>query len=211
MSIQKTAGHALELGLKKQGIDCSVEIRRKLVTFIELLVKWNRVYNLTAIRDVKKMVSHHVLDSLAVVPFLHGVEVLDVGSGAGLPGVPLALISPERQFVLLDSNAKKTRFMQQAKTELGLDNVTVATARVEDFHPGKKFDTILSRAFASISQMLLLAGHLCQPKGVIVALKGAYPVDELNDLPQGYIIKAVEHITVANMDEQRHVVELVAL
>lgn len=174
-----------------------------------LLEKWNRVYNLTAIRDKEKMVTHHILDSLSVMPFLRGGEVLDVGSGAGLPGVPLALASPERQFVLIDSNAKKTRFIQQASMELGIKNLTVETVRIEDFHPAKKFDTVLSRAFSSVSQMLLKAGALCKSQGVVIAMKGEYPDIELEDIPQGYSVKAVLPLTVPMLDAQRHIVLIV--
>ena len=148
MSVEK----ALSQGLEALEISGSEEIKRKLLAFIDLLHKWNRVYNLTAIREKEKMLTHHILDSVAVMPFLYGVDVLDVGSGAGLPGVPLALVSPERQFVLLDSNAKKTRFIKQVKAELGLTNLIVETARVERFHPAKTFDTVISRAYSSISQ-----------------------------------------------------------
>lgn len=191
------------------GLTCSEEIKRQLITFIDLLEKWNRVYNLTAIRDKEKMVTHHILDSLSVMPFLRGGEVLDVGSGAGLPGVPLALASPERQFVLIDSNAKKTRFIQQAIVELGIKNLTVETVRIEDFHPAKKFDTVLSRAFSSVSQMLLKAGALCKSQGVVIAMKGEYPDIELEDIPRGYSVKAVLPLTVPMLDAQRHIVLIV--
>jgi 16S rRNA (guanine527-N7)-methyltransferase len=196
----------LSQGLEALGIPCPEEIKRKLIAFITLLDKWNRVYNLTAIRDKQKMVSHHLLDSLAVAPFIHGVDVLDVGTGAGLPGVPLALVSPERQFVLIDSNAKKTRFIQQAKTELGLTNIRVETARAEDHHPAHPYDTVISRAFSSISQFVLIAGRLCKRGGALIAMKGEYPVSELEDLPQGYSIKAVLPVSVPQMTAQRHIV-----
>ena len=141
MSVEKT----LYQGLEALAIPGPEEIKRKLLAFIELLHKWNRVYNLTAIREKEKMLTHHILDSVAVKPFLYGGNVLDVGSGAGLPGVPLALVSPEKHFVLLDSNAKKTRFLQQVKTELELSNLSIETARVEQFHPTNTFDTVISR------------------------------------------------------------------
>jgi 16S rRNA (guanine527-N7)-methyltransferase len=205
VSVEKTLSQGLE-ALKISGPE---EIKRKLLAFIELLHKWNRVYNLTAIRDKEKMVTHHILDSVAVMPFLYGVDVLDVGSGAGLPGVPLALVSPERQFVLLDSNAKKTRFLQQAKAELALTNLTIETTRVEQFHPAKTFDTVISRAYSSISQFLLAAGAHCNQNGVILAMKGEYPVDELQAIPEGYSIKAIFAVDVPFLQAQRHIVKIV--
>jgi 16S rRNA (guanine527-N7)-methyltransferase len=205
VSVEKTLSQGLE-ALKISGPE---EIKRKLLAFIELLHKWNRVYNLTAIRDKEKMLTHHILDSVAVMPFLYGVDVLDVGSGAGLPGVPLALVSPERQFVLLDSNAKKTRFLQQVKAELGLTNLTVETARVERFHPAKTFDTVISRAYSSISQFLIAAGTHCKQNGVIIAMKGEYPEAELRAIPEGYSIKAVLAVNVPFLQAQRHIVKIV--
>ena len=205
MSIEKT----LSQGLEALAIPGPEEIKSQLLAFIELLHKWNRVYNLTAIRDKEKMVTHHILDSVVVLPFLHGVDVLDVGSGAGLPGVPLAMVSPERQFVLLDSNAKKTRFLQQAKAELGLSNLTIETGRVEYFHSTKTFDTVLSRAFSSIPQFLLAAGAHCKPDGVVIAMKGEYPAAELQTIPNGYTVKAVLSVDVPYLDAQRHIVKIV--
>ncbi len=205
MSIEKT----LLQGLEALEIPSSEEIKRKLLAFIELLHKWNRVYNLTAIRDREKMVTHHILDSVAVLPYLYGVDVLDVGSGAGLPGVPLALVSPERQFVLLDSNAKKTRFLQQVKAELALANLSIETARVEHFHPAKTFDTVISRAYSSISQFLLAAGTHCKRDGVIIAMKGEYPEAELQAIPDGYSVKAVFAVDVPYLQAQRHIVKIV--
>ncbi|WP_455209638.1 16S rRNA (guanine(527)-N(7))-methyltransferase RsmG [Kaarinaea lacus] len=205
MSVEKT----LYQGLEALAIPGPEEIKRQLLAFIELLHKWNRVYNLTAIRDKEKMVTHHILDSVAVMPFLHGVHILDVGSGAGLPGVPLAMVSPERQFVLLDSNAKKTRFLQQVKAELGLTNLTIETGRIEHFHFDKAFDTVLSRAFSSISQFLLAAGTHCKADGVIIAMKGEYPESELQSIPDGYSIKAVLPVDVPFLSAQRHIVKIV--
>jgi 16S rRNA (guanine527-N7)-methyltransferase len=205
VSLEKT----LSRGLEALAVPSSEEIIRQLLAFIELLHKWNRVYNLTAVREKEKMVTHHILDSVAVLPFLTGVEVLDVGSGAGLPGVPLALVSPERQFVLVDSNAKKTRFLQQVRAELGLTNLSIETGRVEHIHPAKTFDTVLSRAFSSISQFLLAAGAHCKPDGRILAMKGEYPETELLAIPNGYSIKAVLPVDVPFLNAQRHIVIVV--
>lgn len=205
----------LEQGLRQLELACPEEIKGKLITFVDLLGKWNRVYNLTAIRDSKKMLTHHILDSLSVRPYLQGSDILDVGSGAGLPGLPLALTLPERHFVLLDSNAKKTRFIQQAKAELGLDNVTVETARAEDFRPQKKFDTVISRAFAEVPKMITAVSHLCKKGGSILAMKGVYPDAELRgDFWQCHKqcnVKAVYKLCVPGLDEQRHIVRIVTV
>lgn len=199
----------LAQGLAALGVTSSEEINRRLLAFIDLLHKWNRVYNLTAIRDKQLMLSHHLLDSLAVAPWVTGDHILDVGSGAGLPGVPLALISPERQFVLIDSNAKKTRFLQQAKAELGISNLNIETVRVEQFQALTTFDTVLSRAFSSLSQFVLSAGRHCKPNGHLIAMKGEYPQEELREIPLGYSVKAVVALTVPYLDAQRHIVEIV--
>jgi 16S rRNA (guanine527-N7)-methyltransferase len=183
----------LSQGLEGLFIPDPEEIKQKLNAF-------------TAIRDTQKMVTHHILDSLAVAPFLKGADVLDVGSGAGLPGVPLALVSPERQFILIDSNAKKTRFIQQAKAELGLSNLSVETVRAENYHPAHLFDTVISRAFSSISQFVLTAGALCKPGGIIIGMKGEYPTVELEEIPHGYSIKAVLAVNVPLLNAQRHIV-----
>lgn len=167
------------------------------------------MYNLTAIRDKEKMVTHHLLDSLAVAPYLRGTHILDVGSGAGLPGIPLALVSSERHFVLIDSNAKKTRFLQQAKAELGLTNLIIETDRVEDFHPATTFDTVLSRAFSSISQFLLTSGKHCKPAGIMIAMKGEYPMAELQAITGRYVIKAVLQLGIPFLEAHRHIVQIV--
>jgi 16S rRNA (guanine527-N7)-methyltransferase len=196
-------------GLEQLGMECPLETQGKLIAYIDLLGKWNRVYNLTAIHDRNQMLTHHILDSLAVTPYLHGDDIVDVGSGAGLPGVPLALVSPQRQFVLLDSNAKKTRFIQQAKAVLELDNVTVATTRAEAYRPSRQFDTVLSRAFAAVSKMVSLVGHLCKPDGVILAMKGEYPGAELLNVPPGFEVEGVYPLQVPGLEAQRHLVRVI--
>lgn len=152
------------------------------------------------------MVTRHLLDSLAVLPHLRGERVLDVGTGAGLPGIPLALLSPERAFALLDSNSKKTRFVRQAVAELGLGNVQVAHTRVADFQPEASFDTVVSRAFASVADMLTGVGRLCLPGGAILAMKGADPTAELTAVDAAYKIEAVHRLVVPGLDKARHVV-----
>jgi 16S rRNA (guanine527-N7)-methyltransferase len=147
----------------------------QLLGFIKLIEKWNKAYNLTAIRDREAMVRLHILDSLAIVPFIEGKRVIDIGTGAGLPGIPLAIYLPEIEFTLLDSNAKKTRFVQQAILELKLKNVSVCHNRVEHYHPEKSFDTVITRAFASLSDIVDLTAHLLSKDGALLAMKGQAP------------------------------------
>lgn len=160
---------AIETGLAALGLPNKAGSVERLAGFIELLVRWNRIYNLTAVRDPAEMVGRHLLDSLAVAPWLQGSRVLDVGSGAGLPGIPLALTHPALHFTLIDSNGKKTRFMNQTRAALALSNVTVVQVRVEDFQPSQAFDCLLTRAFARLDRLLALTGHLCKPDGRILA------------------------------------------
>jgi 16S rRNA (guanine527-N7)-methyltransferase len=200
----------LSSGLTQLGLNCSHTVQARLVDYVQLLDKWNRVYNLTAVRDPGEMVTRHILDSLAIAPYLRGTSILDVGTGAGLPGIPLAIISQElgqeRQFVLLDSNSKKTRFVQQAIAELGLTNVQVVHTRAEDYHPDQLFDVVVSRAFASINDMLKYTGQHCASNGVILAMKGTDPTYELQQLPTGFRVKAVHPLKVPGLEGQRHLV-----
>ncbi len=180
----------------------------KLLAYLQLLDKWNGVYNLTAVRHPGEMITRHLLDSLAVIPLVKGPRVLDVGTGAGLPGIPLAVALPELDFVLLDSVAKKTRFVQQATSELGIGNVTVATRRVEDYQPDPLFDTVISRAFGSIAAFVAAAGALCRSDGVLLAMKGRFPEEELTVLPQGFQLSEVVRLSVPGLAEERHAVRL---
>ena len=154
-----------------------------LVTLIEELARWNRKVNLTAIRDRDEMVTHHVLDSLVVRPLLEGGRILDVGTGPGFPGLPLAIAEPDRNFTLIDSNQKKIAFVEHAARTLGLSNVTAVKARGEDYAPGHRFDTVIARALASLPRLLEIAGHHVGEGGVFVALKGRYPAEELEAVP----------------------------
>lgn len=171
-------------------------------------MRWNRVYNLTAVRDPQQMIPRHLLDSLAVLPYLRGATVLDVGSGAGIPGIPLAIASPERQFALLDSQAKRTRFLRQAQIELELGNVEVVHARAEAYQPQRTFDIVLARAFAELAELIALAGHLCAPTGELLAMKGAYPAAEIEGAPSGWEVVAVERLIVPGLAGERHLVRL---
>ena len=177
----------------------------KLLDYLVLLGKWNKVYNLTAIRDPQQMVSHHLLDSLAVMPHLWAGRWLDVGCGAGLPGLVLAIAQPDWQFTLLDSNSKKTGFVQQAVIELGLHNVSVQCARVEEWQPAKKFDGIISRAFAELGDFLLSTRHLIASQGRWAALKGM-PAQELASVPQGCRVERVIPLQVPGLHAARSLV-----
>lgn len=190
------------------GLPLSTVMQEKLLAYVGLLAKWNRVYNLTAVRDPAEMVTRHLLDSLSVAPYLRGSRVLDVGSGAGLPGIPLALAKPEWEFVLLDSNRKKTRFITQSCIELGLANVRVESCRIEDYIPEVLFDSVISRAFSELSAMLAATGRLCKPEGVMLAMKGEYPGAELASVPPGFVVQGVEVLQVPRLDAQRHVVRI---
>ena len=195
----------LAQGLQEMGIELAPAIRQKLLKFLQYLEKWNRTYNLTAVRDPEQMIPRHLLDSLSVLPYLQGSRVLDIGTGAGLPGIPLALARPALAFTLLDSNAKKTRFVTQAIHELGLKNVQVVQERVEKFHPKEKFDTLIARAFASIPDMLGSSRHLCAPHGRFLLMKGVFPQEELAAVTDGYQAE-VKALHVPGLDAARHLV-----
>jgi len=200
---------ALELanGIEAMGLAIPAHAQRRMLAFIMLLAKWNRTFNLTAIDDPAQMVGRHLLDSLAVLPHLRGPRVLDIGTGAGLPGIPLALARPADQFVLLDSSGKKTRFVTQAVAELGLDNVDVAQARLADYRPALAFDCVISRAFGSLAELLQASGGLLAPGGRLLAMKGKAWRDELDPLPQGSLI-AAHRLDVPGVAGERYLVEL---
>jgi 16S rRNA (guanine527-N7)-methyltransferase len=175
-----------------------------LLAYVGLLARWNATYNLSAVRDPAEMVTRHLLDSLSIVPLVRGASLVDLGSGAGLPGIPLAIVAPERRVSVVDSNGKKTRFLRAAVRELGLANVTVVESRVEAV-PGT-FDCITARAFASLADMLGWGGHLLAPGGVWLALKGRFPQDELAAVPAGFVIDTVLPLRVPGLDAERHAV-----
>ena len=181
-----------------------------LEDYLAMLLRWNRAYNLTAVRDPLEMVHRHLLDSLAVLPLLPAgaVRVIDVGSGGGLPGVPLAIMCPDRTFDLLDSNGKKTRFLFQVKTELGLANMAIRHVRVEAWQPVELYDVVLSRAFASLADMISCCAHLVRQDGVLLAMKGQHPDLELAELGDTASVTAVHRLKVPGLSEERHVVEL---
>ncbi|MBR9884950.1 MAG: 16S rRNA (guanine(527)-N(7))-methyltransferase RsmG, partial [Oceanospirillales bacterium] len=178
-----------------------------LLAYLALLVKWNKAYNLTAVRDPAEMVTRHLVDSLSILPWIGEGRLIDVGSGPGLPGIPLAIMHPELDVTTLDSNGKKTRFQNQVKLELGLSNLDVIHGRVEQCDKGP-YEQIVSRAFASLADMLNWTGHLCSDQGVFLAMKGLYPEAELNQLPPGYALKACHRLDLPDTDGERHLLIL---
>jgi 16S rRNA (guanine527-N7)-methyltransferase len=196
----------LESGARELGLDLAPQTLDSLLRFQQLLEKWTRTYNLTAIRDAERIVSHHLLDSLAVARYLSDGRVLDVGSGGGFPGVPLALARPDLSITLLDSNQKKTAFLRQAATDLQLRNVEVVCARVEDWKAALPYDWILSRAFAELSDFVQGAAHLLAPRGFFAAMKGVEPREEIARLPQGFKLRELVRLEVPGVDQQRHLV-----
>lgn len=194
----------LQRGAEQLGLSLSDAHLDALMNYLALLIKWNRAYNLTAVRDPGQMVARHLLDSLSVAPLLTGQRILDVGTGPGLPGIPLAILYPECQFELLDSNGKKTRFLIEAKLQLGLSNVQVHCCRVESLRDEQGFDAITSRAFASLADMISGCEHLLTPAGKLFAMKGQYPEQELSRLPKHFIVEACHNLSVPGVDEARH-------
>ena len=198
----------LAQGIAELGLQVPADIQSKLNDYLALIEKWNRVHNLTAVRDSAKMVSVHALDSLAILPHLQAASVLDVGSGAGLPGIPLALMWPHARVVLLDSNHKKAAFLRQAAIELGLKNVEVVCERVEAWEAPQKFELVISRAFSDLPEFLKLAGRLCAAHGVVAAMKGVYPDEELAQLPATFKLRAAIPLKVPGLSAERHLVVL---
>lgn len=191
-------------GLTALPLELNANVQSRLIDFIHLLVKWNRAYNLTAVRQPEQMVARHLLDSLVIGPYLQGNRVLDVGTGAGLPGIPLALAYPDLHFTLLDSNGKKIRFVTQAVAELGLTNVDVIQSRVEAIQPAGRFETITARAYASIEELVSQTKHLLANGGQYLIMKGVYPVAEVEAMPTGYRIEASHPLSVPMLDAERH-------
>lgn len=207
-----TSRHAEELtqGAVTLGVALDARQHELLMGYLALLIKWNKAYNLTAVRNPDEMVSRHLLDSLSVVPFVaeRGNDWLDVGSGGGMPGVPLAILFPERRFTLLDSNGKKTRFLTQVKLELGLDNLGVVNARVEAFRPEQPFVGIVSRAFSALEDFANWTRHLGDRDTHWLAMKGLRPDDELARMPNDFKVEAEHTLAVPGCQGQRHLLIL---
>ena len=197
----------LKSGAEDMKVFLADEMLEKLVDYIYLLHKWNATYNLTALKNPGDMLTHHVLDSLSVVPFLEkSRNILDVGSGGGLPGLVLAVVYPEKHVSLIDVVQKKTAFLNQVRIELGLDNVTVHTGRVEKMQMEKKFDAIISRAFSNLPDFVGLSEHLLDRNGGFYAMKGLIPLDEISNLPSGWKVERIEALNVPSLDAQRHLI-----
>lgn len=204
--------HAQELieGAQQLGVILTEQQQQQLLQYLGLLIKWNKAYNLTAVRNPDEMVSRHLLDSLSVVQYVeqYGNDWLDVGSGGGMPGVPLAIIFPERKFTLLDSNGKKTRFLTQVKLELTLDNLEVIHNRVEAFTPARAFSGIISRAFSSLADFTNWTRHLGDTNSRWLAMKGVHPDDELQALPEDFRLDSCQILKVPGCQGQRHLLIL---
>ena len=205
--------HAEELahGIQTLGLDIDAATQQRLLDYLALLAKWNKAYNLTAVRDVDEMVSRHLLDSLSIVPPFEaagGDRWLDVGSGGGMPGIPLAILFPGKSLTLLDSNGKKTRFLTQVKLELKLDNLQVIHSRVEAFQPEQPFDGIVSRAFSSLEDFTNWTRHLGDTRTNWLAMKGVHPSDELAALPEDFRVEAEHALAVPGCQGQRHLLIL---
>jgi 16S rRNA (guanine527-N7)-methyltransferase len=177
---------------------------KKLVEYVLLLHKWNQIHNLTSIRDPLQMLSRHIIDSLTISPYLQGPHILDVGTGAGLPGLPLALTHPQYRFSLLDSNGKKTRFLTHVIQTLMIDNVDIIPLRVEKYHPENCFNSIVSRAFSQLNEFLDKTKHLCCENGIFLAMKGRYPSEEIETLDADFKLIDTKALQIAGLDEKRH-------
>ncbi|WP_213993543.1 16S rRNA (guanine(527)-N(7))-methyltransferase RsmG [Sodalis sp. dw_96] len=183
--------------------------KQQLLLYIRLLDKWNKAYNLTSVRNPEQMLIRHIMDSIVVNDHLQGQSFIDVGTGAGLPGIPLAIVRPTSRFTLLDSLGKRIRFLRQVRHELQLDNIETVQSRVEDYVPLAPYDGIISRAFASVNDMLSWCEHLAAPgQGLFYALKGTVPETELAMLPEGFDIESVIRLNVPTLAEERHLVVL---
>ena len=201
-------------GLARLQLELPPETQQKLLDYVALVQKWNKVYNLTAVRKTDKILTHHLLDSLAVVPHVaNATTILDVGSGAGLPGIPLALALPQAQLTLLDSNQKKTAFLHQALIELQLSNAEVVCKRVEKYQSNQLFSVVVSRAFSDLAAFVAQAGRLVAPGGTLLAMKGVHPADEIAQLTGSeseFTLIGVTPLSVPGLDAERHLVFLKA-
>ena len=199
----------LKTGLSSLDLDLDNEKVEQLVQYLQLLDKWNKAYNLSGIKEVQRMVAYHLLDSLAIVPHIDGNIILDVGTGAGLPGIPLAICFPEKRFLLLDSNGKKTRFLFQVKIELGLDNVEVFHNRLETFQSQEQIDIVLCRAYATLAKVVSQCGHLMKADCRLLAMKGQFPEEEIVELPASFRFVKTNELNVPGVDGTRHLIEIV--
>jgi 16S rRNA (guanine527-N7)-methyltransferase len=206
---RNTLSQVLAEGIAEMKLEVSAEQQGKLMDYVALMFKWNSVYNLTSLRDPMQMVTHHLLDSLAAVPaFAGAINVLDVGSGGGLPGIVLAIVRPDMKVSMIDTVHKKTAFLTQVKAELGLSNVTIYTMKVQELAVSDKFDVITSRAFADLSDFVNWSSHLLAEQGRYIALKGVAPQEEQQRLPTAWRVSKVEALQVPRLGAERHLVHI---
>ena len=198
----------LTSGMDKLNLEYSADQLDQLLVYLDMLERWNKAYNLTAVREPMEMIKLHLLDSLAISSLLYGDRFIDVGTGAGLPGIPLAILNPDKHFTLLDSNGKKTRFLFQVKIELGLANINEVNERVEKYSPTHKYQAVLSRAFSSLTDMVINCQHLLTDNGWFLAMKGRLEQSELSGIPKGYKVVAKHPIKVPEVDRQRHLIKI---
>ncbi len=206
-TIEKLRG-TIAAGLKTLGIAADTALLDNLLVYLAQLDKWNKAYNLTAVRNPAEMVTRHILDSYTIAPYIKGTRIIDVGTGAGLPGIPLALLNPQQNYTLLDTNGKKVRFLQHVVGELGLSNVTPVQSRVEEFQPAEGFDTVVCRAFTSVNDFIAGSGHLLAPAGQLVAMKGKLPAEEMSALPPEWLVAVKDPLQVPGLDGERHAIVL---
>ncbi|ELL8389204.1 16S rRNA (guanine(527)-N(7))-methyltransferase RsmG [Salmonella enterica] len=192
--------------LADAGISLTDHQKTLLVAYVDMLHKWNKAYNLTSVRDPNEMLVRHILDSIVVAPYLQGQRFIDVGTGPGLPGIPLAIVLPDAHFTLLDSLGKRVRFLRQVQHELKLENITPVQSRVEAYPSKPPFDGVISRAFASLNDMVSWCHHLPGEKGRFYALKGQLPGDEIASLPDDFSVESVEKLRVPQLEGERHLV-----
>lgn len=203
-SLPAAVANELEQGLRAMGLD--VALAPPLLAYLALLVRWNKTYNLTAIRDPQEMVTRHLLDSLAMQPFVESGTLADLGTGPGLPGIPLAIARPQLQVTLVESNGKKARFMREAVRQLGLGNARVAESRAEALDEPGAFDNVTARAMDTLAGIIAVGGHLLRPGGHLLAMKGQYPHEEIAQLPAGWVVQEVRPLQVPGLVGDRHLV-----
>jgi len=195
-------------GARELGIELTPERAEALLKLVDELEQGNALFNLTAIRDRPGMLRKHVLDSLSVQPYLRGARLADVGTGAGFPGLVLAIVNPQRRFTLIDATGKKARFVEQTAARIGCENVLVVNSRAESYRPFELFDTVIARALSSLADFVAYAGHLCAPGGRLLAMKGKRPDEEISALPRSFRAMAVHRLKVPGLSDERHLVEL---
>lgn len=207
--MDKTELHVKLAALCQQlPFEVTADKQAQLVEYVALLHKWNKAYNLTSVRDPNEMLVKHIVDSLAIGPYINGTRFIDVGTGPGLPGIPLAILYPEKHFTLLDTLGKRVRFMRQAIHQIGLENAVAVQSRVEQYIPSEPLDGVISRAFASLTDMLTWCHHLVDSNGRFFAMKGVYPEQELEDMPAKFMLVQSHQVDVPELQADRTIIEL---